>query len=719
MKTPVTSRLCALALIIPLALRAVGPADPPSSVPGIINYQGRVTVSGVNFTGTGQFKFALVDGGVNLNRAATTMPPMVGPGGTITLIPLSDGGAGYTSEPVVTISNANGGMGSGATATASIGAGGVVTEIIVTNPGSGYSTAAGAVVVTIAPPPQSLLFTSYWSNDSTSIAGSEPASSVALGVNAGLYAVPLGDTALTNMQAIPASVFQNSDVRLRVWFDDGTHGSQLLTPDQRLVSAPYAMHAAKADSVDSAAITTVQLADDAVTSAKLAPAAVTVESLRLANGGAFSSLFAEANDGPLVGGLIGFDANGNFTLLEGTAVGWTLGGNAGTTGANFLGTTDNQPLAFRVNGNTALTIDTSTDLMLPPIHPDFLGFPEQPYNGLGMYNTRLFGDGRLFGGVNVRGPVLYGAGGGALGIKTAGIFGGVTEKAVLQWDNYSISLKTDFGIKMSAFDGPIVTRGFDLFRGDAIERYVGHGRWGMFMEQGQLVLGIPDTDVGQRGFSIGAYQGTGTFDELCHIDNNSGRFVVKGLAANGGERAYLGGDGNGDVEFGSLNPAVTLAAFWNPASNKLLDVKVRTLIIEGGADLAEPFAMGGGNALPKGTVVVIDDAEAGRLKQSTREYDTCVAGIISGANGIRPGIAMKQEGVNESGQQVALTGRVYCKADASFGAIKPGDLLTTSPTPGHAMKVTDHSRAQGAVLGKAMSALDEGTGFVLVLVTLQ
>jgi hypothetical protein len=59
------------------------------------------------------------------------------------------------------------------------------------------------------------------------------------------------------------------------------------------------------------------------------------------------------------------------------------------------------------------------------------------------------------------------------------------------------------------------------------------------------------------------------------------------------------------------------------------------------------------------------------------------------------------------------------RADASQGAIKPGDLLTTSAIPGHAMKVTDHLRAQGAILGKAMSALKQGQGLVLVLVTLQ
>jgi hypothetical protein len=73
----------------------------------------------------------------------------------------------------------------------------------------------------------------------------------------------------------------------------------------------------------------------------------------------------------------------------------------------------------------------------------------------------------------------------------------------------------------------------------------------------------------------------------------------------------------------------------------------------------------------------------------------------------------------DGGQNVALSGRVYVRADASGGAIQPGDMLTTSDKPGHAMRVNDHTRAQGAVIGKAMSALLEGEGFVLVLVSLQ
>ena len=126
-----------------------------------------------------------------------------------------------------------------------------------------------------------------------------------------------------------------------------------------------------------------------------------------------------------------------------------------------------------------------------------------------------------------------------------------------------------------------------------------------------------------------------------------------------------------------------------------------------------------GKKIPEGSVVVIDEENPGHLKQATRAYDTRVAGIISGANGVKAGISLHQEGLLEGGQNVALTGRVFVKVDASFGAIKPGDLLTTSDTPGHAMKVTDSSKSQGAILGKAMTALNEGQGMVLVLVSLQ
>ena len=73
----------------------------------------------------------------------------------------------------------------------------------------------------------------------------------------------------------------------------------------------------------------------------------------------------------------------------------------------------------------------------------------------------------------------------------------------------------------------------------------------------------------------------------------------------------------------------------------------------------------------------------------------------------------------DGGQNVALSGRVYVKSNTSAGPIAPGDFLTTSDVPGEAMKAADHDRAQGAILGKAMTALSQDAGTVLVLVTLQ
>jgi hypothetical protein len=157
-----------------------------------------------------------------------------------------------------------------------------------------------------------------------------------------------------------------------------------------------------------------------------------------------------------------------------------------------------------------------------------------------------------------------------------------------------------------------------------------------------------------------------------------------------------------------------------PSPQAKLDVEGTTrtcvLTITGGCDLAEPFPVE--DVASKGAVLVIDDDYPGRLKLSQHAYDTRVAGIISGANGVNAGISLQQDALG-TGQNVALSGRVYVQADASYGPIRAGDLLTTSDTPGYAMKVTDHGRAQGAILGKAMGSLSQGKGLVLVLVTLE
>lgn len=142
-----------------------------AQVPHLIHYQSRVAVGGVNFDGTGQFRFALVN-----------------PGGTIT----------------------------------------------------------------------------FWSNDGSSSAGSLPTAAVTLAVSKGLYSVLLGDTSLANMAAISGAVWANADVRLRVWFNDGANGLQLLAPDHRLAANGY---------LPDGAVTPAKIATGAVGSAQLAPGA--------------------------------------------------------------------------------------------------------------------------------------------------------------------------------------------------------------------------------------------------------------------------------------------------------------------------------------------------------------------------------------------------------------------------------------------------------------
>src|ERR1700730_5048650 len=135
--------------------------------------------------------------------------------------------------------------------------------------------------------------TTYWSNDGTSAAGSQPTNAVSLTVSKGLYSVLLGDTTIANMTvAIPLSVFNNSDVRLRVWFNDGTTGSQLLTPDQRIASVGYAN---MAGNIVDGAITSAKMANGAIGAAQLANAAV--GSAQIANGAVGSAQIASGGVG--------------------------------------------------------------------------------------------------------------------------------------------------------------------------------------------------------------------------------------------------------------------------------------------------------------------------------------------------------------------------------------------------------------------------------------
>lgn len=156
-----------------------------------------------------------------------------------------------------------------------------------------------------------------------------------------------------------------------------------------------------------------------------------------------------------------------------------------------------------------------------------------------------------------------------------------------------------------------------------------------------------------------------------------------------------------------------------PAAQFHVNGTARVSVLEiTGADVAEKFPVS--DEVKPGMVVMIDAENPGRLCLAHGAYNTRVAGIVSGANGLSAGTVLGHLPGCEDAPPIALSGRVWVNCDASAQAVEPGDFLTTSDTPGHAMKATDLPRAQGAVIGKAMSSLRKGeTGLVLVLVNLQ
>jgi hypothetical protein len=137
-----------------------------------------------------------------------------------------------------------------------------------------------------------------------------------------------------------------------------------------------------------------------------------------------------------------------------------------------------------------------------------------------------------------------------------------------------------------------------------------------------------------------------------------------------------------------------------------------------GMDCAEEFDVATPAALEPGTVVVFNGEES--ISPSTEPYSKRVAGVISGAARYRPGIVLgRSHSSGEGKAPVALVGRVYCKVDADYSPIAVGDLLTTSSTPGHAMKAADPLKGFGSVVGKALRPLESGQGLLPILVALQ
>jgi hypothetical protein len=222
----------------------------------------------------------------------------------------------------------------------------------------------------------------------------------------------------------------------------------------------------------------------------------------------------------------------------------------------------------------------------------------------------------------------------------------------------------------------------------------GTTRGGWFVTQGLTGRAIDAEATGDDAVAVRASASGENGIGVIALGNNDNGI---GLYASGGKKAaqfY----GNVEIyEWGTMNKVIELGK---------------------GLDYAEGFDISPAEeGVTPGTVLVIDPRNPGRLARCDQAYDRRVAGIVAGAGGLGSGVRL---GSGQFDQDVALAGRVYCNVIAIDGDIEPGDLLTTASMPGYAMKVRDHARAQGAVLGKAMEPMRRGErGRILVLVTLQ
>jgi hypothetical protein len=367
---------------------------------------------------------------------------------------------------------------------------------------------------------------------------------------------------------------------------------------------------------------------------------------------------------------------------------WKLGGNSGAANT-YIGTLDDNPLRFFTNFTQRMSLEANGNLILQPSTKIGIGTGNVPGARLdvrGSGGVHIFaGDGAPFGSAAIQthfnapathawfaeaGNRIFSVAGGGQGYFAGNVGIGVATPLARLDVNGAAAIRDN---NMLEFGAGVVGKQVDAGK------------------------------IGYKTYSdgldiIGA--GTNNINRKIQFWNEGGATFTGAITA----------------------PSATIPALnGNVAVSGAVTAQVVTVL--GGSDVAEPYNVapaGEVKAIP-GYVVAIDPDKVGQMRVVSKAYDTTVAGIVSGANGINPGITLRQKGTVADGElPVASIGRVWCWCDAdASGPIVAGDLLTTSDTPGHAMKAVDKERRDGAVIGKAMSSLKSGKGLVLVLVSLK
>jgi hypothetical protein len=291
------------------------------------------------------------------------------------------------------------------------------------------------------------------------------------------------------------------------------------------------------------------------------------------------------------------------------------------------------------------------------------------------------------------------------------------------------------------FKGPLQVQGTLTVSGEARIDAVGVGGNGRIGK-----IGIDDAN-GKNTIMIGGPQGAGRIGvggnssrgQVAIFDENT-NFTINLGGTEGAARIGLGGNGSIgtiDVFDAATKHTIRIGSAQGPGriglggngSDGVIDVfdanSKQTIKINGktgkvevsNADCAEEFDILQTEQIEPGMVMVL--GEEGKLERSQKAYDRRVVGVISGAGDYKPGIVLDKQQSDKIRKPIALLGKVYCRVDTQYGAIEVGDQLTTSFTPGHAMKAEDPLKAFGAVIGKALRPLAQGQGLIPIVIALQ